>query len=89
MFILIDDDDEGLVVGKIKVILVHRDSAVNFITEKYLAVRLPNMGVHCLTLSQKSYCCVNQDNLLDYYPLPEYIVGGKALIVLHHSVLSL
>lgn len=89
MFIVIDNGEEGLVMGKIKVILIHRDSAVYFIIEKYLAVRLPHIGVHCLTQSQKRYCCVNQENLFDYYPLPEYIVGGMALIVLHHSLLSL
>uniref|UniRef100_A0A3P8S3X7 Uncharacterized protein n=1 Tax=Amphiprion percula TaxID=161767 RepID=A0A3P8S3X7_AMPPE len=82
MFIMIDNGEEGLTLGKIKVILIHRDSAVYFITEKHLAVRLLDIGVHCLTLSQKRYCCVNQENLLDYYPLPEYIVGDMAVIVM-------
>lgn len=59
MFVLIDESEDGLVVGKIKVILIHRDSAVHFFVEKYLALRLPNLG--------KTYCCVNQVNVLDYY----------------------
>lgn len=85
MLIVIDDDDEGLVTGKIKVVLVHKDSAVYFIAEKYHALRIPDMGVYSLTLMQRSYCCINQENLLDYYPLPEYTVYGTPLIILHHS----
>lgn len=88
MFIVIDNGEEGLIMGKIKVIPIHRDSAVHFISEKHLAVRLPDIGVHFLTQSQKRYCRVNQENLLDYYIMPEYIVGGMALTILHHSLLS-
>jgi len=85
MLIVIDDDDEGFVTGKIKVVLIHKDSAVYFIAEKYHALRIPDMGVYSLTLMQRSYCCINQENLLDYYPLPEYTVHGTPLIILHHS----
>lgn len=85
MFIVISDDDEGFVIGKIKVVLIHSDLAVHFIAEKYHCMRLPDMGVYRLTLMQKSYCCVNQENLLDYYPLPEYTVHGTQIIILHHS----
>lgn len=49
MFIVIDDVKEGLIVGKIKLILIHRDPEVCFITEKYLTVGLPNIGVAYLT----------------------------------------
>lgn len=66
-------------------VLVYKDSAVYFIAEKYHAMRLPDMGVGSLTLMQISYCCVNQENLLDYYPLPEYTVHGTSMIILHHS----
>lgn len=89
MFIVIDNSEEGLLMGKIKLILIHRDSAVHFVADKYLAVRLPDIGVHCLTQTLEKYYCVNQENLLDYYPLPEYTVGAMGLIVLHHSFLSL
>ena len=84
MLIVTDDDDEGLVTGKIKVVLVHKDSAVYFIAEKYHALRIPDMGVYSLTLMQRSYCCINQENLLDYYPLPDYTVHGTPLIILNH-----
>ena len=84
MLIVTDDDDEGLVTGKIKVVLVHKDSAVYFIAEKYHALRIPDMGVYSLTLMQRSYCCINQENLLDYYPLPDYTVHGTPMIILNH-----
>lgn len=77
---------EGLVTGKIKLILV-QDLAVYFIAEKYQALRIPDMGVYSLTLMQRNYCFINQENMLDYYPLPEYTVHGTPLIVPHHSVL--
>lgn len=53
--------------------------------KKYHALRIPDMGVYSLTLMQRSYCCISQENLLDYYPLPEYTVHGTPLIILHHS----
>lgn len=74
MLIVLDDDDDRLVPGKIKVVLV-KDSAVYFIAEKYHALRIPDMVVYSLTLMQRSYCCINQ----------EYTVHGAPLIILHHS----
>ncbi len=85
MFIVINDEDKGLVIGKIKVIVIHKDSAVYFIAEKYYGMRYPDMGVYSFTLMQKSYSCVNHENLLDYYPLPEYSFHGTPVIILHHS----
>lgn len=51
--------EDGLVVGKIKVILIHRDSVVHFFVEKYLALCLPNLGVFCLphTTSENLLLC--------------------------------
>lgn len=43
MIIVIDDDDEGLVTGKIKLVLIHQDSAVYFIAEKYHALHIPDI----------------------------------------------
>lgn len=85
MIIMIKHDDEGLVTGKIKLVLVHKDSAVYFLAEKYHALRIPDMAVYSPTLMPRSYCCINQENVLDYYPLPEYTVHGIPLIIFHHS----
>lgn len=85
MLIVIDEDDEGIIVGKLRMVLIHKDAVVYFVVEKYHAIRIPDMGVYCLKLMQKSYCCVDQDTLLDYYPLSEYTAHGTRVIILHHS----
>lgn len=84
-------DDEGLVFGKIKLILIQNNS-VYFITEKLQSVCLVDQGVHCLKTNPEhttQYFCIDQEELLDYYPLPEYSVLGLSLIALHHSFPSL
>lgn len=87
MFVVTGKHDEGLVFGRIKLILVLNDSVVHFITENYMAVRLVDQGVHCLnsTPQETFFLCIKQENLLDYYPLPEYKVFGLSLIILHHA----
>lgn len=85
MLIVIDEDNEGIIVGKIKMVLIHKDAVVYFVVEKYHAIRIPDMGIYCHKLMQKSYCCVDQNTLLDYYPLPEYTAHGTGVIILHHS----
>lgn len=85
----IEDSSEGLVIGKIIVVLIHNNSAVYFITEKYNALLLHDVGVYGFTPIQESYCCVKQDDLVDYYPLPKYVLCDIPIIVPHHSFLSI
>ena len=87
-FVLIDRNEEGLIFGQIQLILIHRASAVYFITKKCQSVYLADQGVHCVESVKKAYCCVDQERLLDYYPLPDYKVHGLTLMVLHHCPLS-
>ena len=86
MFVVMANNDDGLIVGKIKQALIHRSSSVFFITEQYVAVRLPEFGVYYITPMQKAYCCVAQEKLLDYYPLSEYTFWGMSVLILHHSI---
>lgn len=88
MVVAIERVDEGVVFGKIKMILIHQESAVHFITERCLSVRLPDQGVYCLE-STKKYLCISQDKLLDYSPLPQYCMCDLPVVVLHHSFPSL
>lgn len=88
MFIVISDDDEGVEIGKIKMALIHNNSTVYLVAEKYHAMRLPDSGVYSLTLMQRSYCCVNQESLLDYYPLPGFTVYVTPVVILHHALPS-
>lgn len=86
MLVVVGCNDDGLVVGKIKKPIIHKNSAVYFITEIYQAVRLPCINANHTTPVQEAYCSVSHGELLDYYPLHEYFVYGMSLITLHHSV---
>lgn len=89
MHVVIDESFEGLLIGKIIVVLIHNNSAVYFITEKCKALLLHDVGIYGLTPVQGCYCCVKQDDLVDYYPLPEYAFCDMSVIVPHHSFLSI
>lgn len=79
MFDLIGDCDDGLVAGTIKLVLVHQGSFVHFVIQEYQAVLVPNMGVYSFAATERM-CCVKHENLLDYYPLPEYRVCGMPVL---------
>lgn len=87
MLVVIDESSEGLVIGKIIVVLIHNNSAVYFITEKSKALLLRDVGVYGFTPIQELYCCVKQDDLADYYPLPENALCDMPIIVPHCSLL--
>ncbi len=89
MFLVLDQIDDGIVFGKIKAILIQGDS-VNFITERYNSSTIIDQGLHCISEKPaKRLCCVSQENLLDYYPLPMYKLCGLSVLALHHSFPSL
>lgn len=89
MCVVISKDEDGLEVGKIMMILTYKNSAVYFITEKCKALCMHDVGVYCVTPINNSYYCINQEHLLDYYPLPQYSIGDMQVIVLHHTFPSL
>lgn len=85
MLVLLGNNDEELQIGKIKLIIVQHDS-VYFVSEKHTFVQLRDIGVYCaLGVAQQHYVCTKQDNLLDYYPLPDYKMYDMTMVVLHHS----
>lgn len=88
MLVVMEEISEGIVIGKIIVVLIHKDSEVYFITNKCKAFPLHDMGVYGLTPCEGCYCCVKQDELIDFYPLQEYAFCGMPIIVPHHSFLS-
>ncbi|XDV38318.1 hypothetical protein PO909_007759 [Leuciscus waleckii] len=86
MCVLLESNDGELSVGKINLIIALNES-VQFVTQKHIFVKLSDMGVYCeLGTAQEDYVCVEQKDLLDYYPLPpSYKVYDISLIALHHS----
>lgn len=85
MFVLLENNDEELYVGKINLVIVHHDS-VHFVTEKHTFVKLIDIGIYCeLGAAQEDYVCIKHKDLLDYHPHPAYKVHDLSLIALHHS----
>lgn len=84
LVVVVDENDHGLIFGKIVLILICQ-SRVHLIVEKHQSVPLVDLGVHCLT-AEAHYVCVDIDNLADYYPLPQYDFCGVSVVALHHSI---
>lgn len=88
MHVVLGQDDEGLHIGEIILILIHRGDCVYFIVGRQTAVDFPDLGVHSLTevVQESGYTCVKQEDLLDYYPLMGYSLNGTSVIIIHHSL---
>lgn len=83
MFVLMDHNDNGLIIGQIKKAVIHKSSAVYFITEVYQAVCQPCINAYVTAPMQEAYYCVYQADLIEYYPLP---IHCMSLLTPHHSV---
>lgn len=85
MHVVLKRNEEGIVFGKIQLILVNNSSNAYFVTKKYQTFCLTDQGVHCLSSQHNGYLCISEENLPDYYPLLEYSLCGLSVIALHHS----
>lgn len=88
MHVVLGQDDEGLHMGEIMLILIHCSDFVYFVVGRQQAVELADLGIHCLTeeVQESNYMCVKQEDLLDYYPLMGYKLNGTYVIIFHHSL---
>ena len=89
LFVVLEKTEEGLVFGKIQLILVCTGTVVYFITETHQSLYLVELGCHCLisdNQDEKKIVCIEADKLLDYYPLAEYRSTGLSLVSLHHAI---
>lgn len=86
MYVVMGNDEDGLQMGEMKLILVHCYSSVYFVLERQQAVQLVDLGIHCLTgvAKDSKLICIKHENRLDYNPIVEYKVLGKSLMILHH-----
>lgn len=91
MYIAIKQDDDGLHMGEIKLILIQCNDSVFFVVSRQKAVELVDKGVLLLTEIDKesNYICVKQEDLLDYYPLVQYKMNDLPVIIFHHSLSDL
>ncbi len=88
MYVALKQDEEGLHMGEIKLILIHCNDSVYFVVRRQQAVELVDLGIHFLTetVQDSNYMCVKQENLLDYYPLAQYKMNDIPVIIFHHSL---
>lgn len=87
MLVLTGESADGYTIGKIVALVIHNNNSVYFVTEKCMAVPLHDIGVYTFR-SLQGYNCVNQEDLLDYYPLQQYTYSGMPVMILHHSCLA-
>lgn len=83
---MIGHNDDGLSIGKIILKKWLFIKTLQFITEKNHTVHFTYIDAYHTTPIPKPYCCVTQEELLDFCPLPKYMVRGMSLLILHHCV---
>ena len=90
MFVVIREIDDGLLLGRLLLVLVYRGDTLYFVVDKCRAIRCLDMGTLCVeeTDTNTDIECLSSDQLLDYYPLVHYTKEFITHIVLHHAVYS-
>ena len=89
LFVVLDRNDDGLVFGRIELLLAHCGSQIYFVVKKCQSLPLVELGVHSLIpefSGKQDMVCVEAIKLLDYYPLPQYSIYNLSVISLHHAV---
>ena len=71
------------------IILVQNDAAVYFVVDVHKADYHSEYHLYSKVTKQSTRLqCLNLNDLVDFYPLPSYIVDGHQVIPVKHSVLS-
>ena len=88
MFLPVKENEDGLVFGKILLIVVDRNKDAYFVTELCQSMYLVALGVHCIVGDNEKHACVciPAEKLLDYYCLPQYKINDLSLVPLHHAI---
>ena len=85
---LVSKNDESMEFGELLIVLILNDAAVYFLMDIHKADYHSEYHLHSVTKQGTWLQCLNINNLVDFYPLPSYIVNGHKVIPLKHSVLS-
>ena len=68
--------------------LIKNDASVYFVVDIHRAEYHPEYHLYSVTKQSSRLQCLNINDLVDFYPLPSYMVDGNQVILLKHSVLS-
>lgn len=85
---LVSKNDESMEFGELLIILIQNDAAVYFVMDIHKADYHSEYHLYSVTKQSTRLQCLNMNDLVDFYPLPSYIVDGHQVIPLKHSVLS-
>lgn len=77
-----------IIFGELLIILVKDGTAVYFVMNTHKTDHLPKYHLYSVTQQSTGIKCANINDLQEFYPLPSYIVDGRRVIPLKHSVLS-
>jgi hypothetical protein len=87
LFVLVSENEQGLVVGRIIFILIH-DRALFLLVELHPCLYKSDIGVYVYTPADDSPLdCISVDSLLDALPLPLYVLNGLSVLPLRHKYL--
>lgn len=84
---LVSKNDESMEFGELLIIII-KNQAVYFVMEVHECAYHSEYHLYSVTKESTTFQCLNINNLVDFYPLPSYILDGHQVIPLKHSVLS-
>jgi len=85
---LVSKNDEAIEFGELLIILIQNDDTVYFVMGVHKADYHSEYHLYSVTKQNTRLQCLNINDLVDFYPLPSYILNGHQVIPLKHSVLS-
>lgn len=88
LYVLLTETEDGLLTGKIVLILVRNNCDVFFVISHHHASHLAHLHVYCICTEINAITLVNVNDLLDYYPLPVYSMQQMQVFALHHMFVS-
>ncbi len=75
---LVSENNESIEFGELLIILIQNDAAVYFVVDIHKADYHPEYHLYSVTKQSTWLQCLNINDLVDFYPLPSYIVDGDA-----------
>lgn len=84
---LVTGSIDSMEFGELVLILIKNDT-VHFLVSVYKAELHPEYHVYSVRKDTEKMKCLKISDLIDFCPLPSYIVEGHQMIPLKHSVVS-
>nr|XP_042902933.1 uncharacterized protein LOC122270275 [Parasteatoda tepidariorum] len=86
-FLPISEDCE-ISFCEILMILIKNNNEVFFVVQNFETTFISQLGVYEISSKNKEFFLISKTDLIDYYPLQAYEIGGSRYICLHHAIES-